>query len=100
MLRLPEIYTYSVSLFMFKYSDQMMPTSLDNLFKKNKEIHSYNTRGANKLRNPKIRTKLAENFITNMGVKVWNSISEIIDPFQKIGTFKKSLIIHLIRNYE
>jgi hypothetical protein len=100
ILRLPDIYTYSVSIFMYKYSHHIMPTSLDNLFLKNNEVHQYNTRGANKLRNPKIRTRLAENFITNSGVKVWNNISQIIDPMQKIGTFKRSLITHLISGYE
>ena len=100
ILRLPDIYTYSVSIFMYKYSHHMMPTSLDNLFIKNKEVQHYNTRGANSLRNPKVRTRLAENFITNSGVKVWNNISQIIDPLQKIGTFKRSLITHLISGYE
>jgi hypothetical protein len=85
ILRLPDIYTYSVSLFMYKYTHHMMPPSLNDLFQQNSEVHSHNTRGANKLRNPRIRTKLAESFITNSGLKIWNNISQLINPEQKLS---------------
>ena len=99
ILRLPEVYTYSVSLFMFKLHHNMLPLTMTMLFTKNNEIHSYNTRGSNNLRNPKIRTKIAEKFISNSGVKILNNIKDIIDPDQKIGSFKRALIIHLIKDY-
>jgi hypothetical protein len=69
------------------------------LFTKNNDIHSHNTRGSNNLRNPKIKTQIAEKFISNSGVKIWNNIKTKIDPNQKIGSFKRALIVHLIKDY-
>ena len=76
-----------------------MPSSLDTLFQKNRDIHSYNTRGASKLRPPKIKTTMAEKFITTTGVKLWNVYSLKIDPSIKIGTFKQRLITLLLTEY-
>jgi hypothetical protein len=77
----------------------MLPDAMIPLFAQNNTIHNYNTRNANKLRAPRIRTNLAEKFITHTGVKIWNEISDIIDPSQKIGTFKFKLITKLIEKY-
>ena len=87
-------------LFMYKYLNNMMPTALDNLFQKNKDIHSYNTRGASKLRPPKINSTLAEKFLTCTGVRLWNEHSPKIDLTTKIGYFKKKLIILLLDEYK
>ena len=84
---------------MYKYHHKMMPTTLDRLFMKNQQIHQYNTRGAARLRPPKIKTCLAENFITTTGVRIWNLLSTTIDPTQKIGTFKQKVITSLISSY-
>ena len=78
----------------------MMPPSLDNLFQKNKDFHSYNTRSANKLRTPKIKSILAEKFKTTTGVNIWNQLVGNLDTTQNISTFKQKLITHLISNYE
>jgi hypothetical protein len=100
LLRVPEIYTYSVTIFMYKYTHQMMPINLNSLFRKNQDIHSYNTRGAQNLRTPQIKTTLAEKFITSAGAKIWNSMKNKLDTTQKISTFKQKLISLLLENYE
>ena len=100
ILRLPEIYIYSNLIFMYKYTNNMMPPSLQNLFQKNNAIHNHNTRGASKLRIPRIRTLIAEQFITYTGVKLWNSITAKIDPTLKISNFKQKLITYLIEDYQ
>ena len=99
ILRLPEIYTFSISIFMYKYLHNMMPPSLDNLFQKNQEIHHYNTRGASKLRPPKIKTNWADKFITATGVSIWNQHSINMDPQMKLSTYKKKIISLLISPY-
>jgi hypothetical protein len=76
-----------------------MPSSLNTLFQKNRDVHSYNTRGASRLRPPKINTTMAERFITSTGVKLWNLYSSKIDPSIKIGTFKQRLITLLLTEY-
>ena len=77
----------------------MLPDALLPLFLKNNAIHSHNTRNANKLRAPRIQSYIAERFITHAGVKIWNDISEIIDPNKKIGAFKRNVAKHLIEKY-
>jgi hypothetical protein len=99
ILRIPEIYIYSTTLFMYKYSHHMMPPSLDALLKKNNDVHQHNTRGASKLRAPRIKTNMAARFITTTGVTLWNDFSKRIDPSLKISGFKKKLTTLLIENY-
>jgi hypothetical protein len=84
---------------MFKYSHKMLPEALTPLFTRTNTIHNYNTRNSNKLRTPRIKTYIAEKFITNSGVKIWNTMSEIITPNQKIGAFKHNLVTNLIEKY-
>ena len=100
ILRLPEIYIFSTMHFMYKFLHNMMPPSLNSLFQKNRDIHSYNTRGASKLRPPKIKTNMAEKFITSTGVKLWNEYSPKIDLTIKISTFKQKLITLLLAEYQ
>ena len=99
ILRTPDIYIYITSLFMYKYVHHMLPPSLESLFQKNNTNHTYSTRGANNLRTPKIKTTLAEKFITFTGVQIWNSIITKIDTSLKISTFKQHLITYLTSKY-
>jgi hypothetical protein len=64
------------------------------------ETHKYNTRGAENLRIPKIKTSIWETFITFTGVKIWNELKSKIDISQKISTFKQKTISFLIEKYE
>jgi hypothetical protein len=100
IMRLPELYTYSTMLFMYKYMHNMMPESLEYLFQKNNDVHDHNTRGASNLRVRKIRTQMAEKFITSSGVRLWNTLSRKIDPTLKIGNFKYCLTTLLIAEYK
>jgi hypothetical protein len=100
ILRLPELYSYSTMIFMYKYTHNMMPLSLAHLFKKNRDVHNHFTRGASNLRTPKIRTNLAEKFITCTGVKLWNSLTLKIDQTLKISNFKYRLTTLLIADYK
>jgi len=85
---------------MYKYTHHMMPENLNDLFQKNSNIHTHNTRGASNLRTPKINSSLAEKFITFAGAKIWNNMQGKIDINTKISTFKQHLITLLLRNYE
>ena len=63
LLRLPEIHAHSIAIFMYKYTNGMLPGIFDKKKYCNKECHNYNTRNANKLRTPLARTTLASKFI-------------------------------------
>ena len=52
ILKLPDIYTLSVSIFMFNYKNSLLPESFNNLFQENNQVHPYQTRNRNNLRPP------------------------------------------------
>ena len=74
LLRLPDIYTLNLGVFMYKFKNSLLPTTFDRFFTTNQDHHRYPTRSANQLRPPLVKTKLAENFITKAGVGLWNEI--------------------------
>ena len=44
ILPLHKIYIYKIGTLMFKYSQDLLPSIFDDVFIKNSQIHSYNTR--------------------------------------------------------
>jgi hypothetical protein len=62
ILKLPDIHTLVVGLFMFKYKTNNLPNIFKHFLRENNEFHSYPTRGANRLRPPKTKTKIAQNW--------------------------------------
>jgi hypothetical protein len=99
ILRFPDLYKFSVMIFMHKYKNDLLPSIFDDFYKKNSSFHAYPTRSANKLRGPKIKTKLATSFIKNSGVVLWNELSPFIDEGCKIAQLKKVLISYFTEKY-
>jgi hypothetical protein len=99
ILRLPDIHSLNIGIFMYKYTSRSLPPIFNDFFLENRAIHNYPTRNASKMRIPRVRTTLAERFIRKTGVKFWNEISEHLDINCSIHTYKKRLKLHLTRNY-
>ena len=99
LLRLPELFTYTAGIFMFKYSNSLLPPTFNNLFNKNRTFHCYPTRTSNHLRIPLVKTKIADNFITKSGAKIWNEITEDIKKIPKLGLFKRKFKECLLTRY-
>ena len=91
ILRLPQIYQNSVGLFMFKYTNGLLPDIFVNFFTRNQFYHSHNTRNAAQLRTPLTKTISATKFIKFTGVASWNLLEHSITTTIKIGSFKKLL---------
>ena len=45
-LSVKRLYSYNVGVFMYKYSNQLLPVVFDNRFSKLTDVHEYNTRNA------------------------------------------------------
>ena len=99
ILHLPEIYKLSLSIFMYKFHNSSLPTYFNNLFSQNSNFHNYPTRNSHLLRAPKIKTRLAENFVTTQGVLIWNEISKKFDVNTSLNIFKKNLTKYLLLSY-
>ena len=67
-----------MTIFMYKYHQQLSPSSLNDLFTPVYQIHSCNTRLSSNLcfSLPKIKTNLGLFNIRYQGVKAWNVLSE------------------------
>ena len=99
ILRLPEIYIHSASMFMFKFKNSLLPQPFDDFFLENRNYHRYPTRTASNIRLPLVKTQIADKFIIKSGAQIWNTISNEIDTAQKIGPFKRILKLYLTRKF-
>ena len=100
ILRLPDIYTFSALIYVYKYKNGLLPSPFDSFYITNSQIHGYPTRKAAQLRAPATKTKIATSFIKRTGVNIWNNFSTIITQHMKIGAFKKAIIANLITKYD
>ena len=85
---------------MHKYQNDKLPPCFTNLFNYNRDVHTYNTRNRHRLRQPRIKTKMAEIFITNMGPLLWNQLEGKLDKNTNLGMFKKNMIGLLLESYD
>ena len=99
ILHLPEIYKLTLSIFMFKFHKSLLPATFDNLFSQNRNFHSYPTRNSHLLRAPKVKTRLAENFVTKQGVLIWNEITTKFEVNTSLNIFKNNLKRYLFSSY-
>ena len=97
ILRIPDIYIYTVGLFMYKYVHRMLPPIFD-MFAYNHDIHTYNTRGSDLLHIPICATNRSQKTVKYTGAECWNSLSSGIETDCKIGTFKKRLRTYIMTN--
>ena len=101
ILRLPDIYRFSILVFMYKYKNNLLPATFDKFYQENKDFHRYPTRGASNLRPPKVKSKLSNSFIRKAGVLLWNEFSpKIIHHINfNIGSFKRQIKGLFINKY-
>jgi hypothetical protein len=98
ILKLEEIHTLLIGIFMFKYKTKSLPNIFDNFFNENNMFHNYPTRGANRLRAPKLKLKIAQNYIKKTGADLWNLLEPHINTHFGLITFKKHLKNYIILN--
>ena len=93
ILKLPDIHILVVGVFMHKFKTNKLPEIFSDFFTSNSEHHEHATRGASKLRPPKVKLRVAHNFVKRLGVNLWNKL-EATDNFNlnlSVCTFKKHL---------
>ena len=88
-----------VGQFMFAFKNFILPRKFENIFMRNNQIHSYNTRHADSFRLPLCRTNIRQFSVFYKGPKVFNSFSPKIAGFSSLESFGKRLKISIISNY-
>ncbi len=91
LLNIDDLYKKECCTFMYKYNNNMLPKSFDNMFTNMESIHDYNTRYKDSYRSEIHKVKN----ILSLGPKIWNSLPRDIRAINHISTFKKAVVTHL-----
>ena len=91
VLTVKRLYYYNIGLFMYKYSNSMLPEMFNIYFNKIEDTHSYNTRNsaANHLYVDFRSTSRGQKSCIYSSSVIWNFILDNLDPNCGIGSFKK-----------
>ena len=98
ILRLEEIHILKIALTMFKVHHNETPLIFRNLFTRNLDLYSYETRQAYLFHVPKARTDYMQRAISVKGVYIWNRIAKRINYDCSTLTFKVGVKKYIIDN--
>ena len=98
VLKLREIYVYSLQIVLYKYHQSLLPRVFDEFFIKNSMIHSHDTRQSNLLHIPLCKSKQAFISIRNYGARIYNHYAGIIDINCSLTSYKASMKRTLLEN--
>ena len=92
ILPLHKVYVYKIGTLMFKYTQNLLPSIFDNVFSRNSQIHSHNTRQVFHI--PLITRLKRQSTVTYQGPIIGNYFAKRLNSNRTINTYKKDL-----RNY-
>ena len=85
---------------MYKYCNNLLPSSFNNMFKTNAENHDYNiTRNALNFAYPNNKLNFCDKSISYQGVKTWNNIPNHVESSKNLNSFKTSFKQLIISEY-
>ena len=76
---------------MYRVHHKVAPILLTELFIRNSEIHSHNTRSQNKLRVPNFKLDVLKYSVRVVGVYFWNFINDNVDCYCSLTAYRYSL---------
>ena len=99
-LKITDINSLQVAIFMFKYSNNQLPSSFQSLFTLNNTIHSYQTRNSQNfhLTNPKLI--IAHKSIRHYGPDLWNNLPITTKSCTTLYSFKSTMKRILLSAYK
>jgi hypothetical protein len=100
ILTLNNIYVLELILFMYKYTNQILPKIFVNYFIQNNDVHEHDTRSADHLRVIRYESTLGQNSFRYNAIKVWNEVGNKIYVENKnvsYKCFKKKVKMHLLQ---
>lgn len=86
-----DMYKKEISIFMYKYKNNMLPQSFDGSFREHQANHKYNTRNKCDYQLPIHKMKT----ILDIGPRMWNELPLYLKSSRTIGQFKRNLIHYL-----
>ena len=98
ILKLQQIYVYTVQSFMYKFNNNMLPEIFTDLFQRNRNVHSRNTRNGYLFRPPLIRTEPGIRTVRVTGVRIFNYFFMELSLDPTISIYKASLRELIVQN--
>ena len=95
ILKLNNINHYVLQLFMFRFHPRKLPVIFDDMFTRNDDIHSHDTRQKLHLHVPLPKTNLVKMSVCYTGVTWWNYYTKFIDTYCSLDVYKKILKMYL-----
>ena len=89
ILRINEIYSLQLGIFMFLLNNNKLPHIFNSMFVRNQHFHNYPTRQARSFHLPKTRTLFANHIFTFAGPKLWNSLPPSLTQLKNLHSFKR-----------
>ena len=83
---------------MYRVHHRIAPIPLNELFVRNSEIHSHNTRSQDKFRVPNFRLDVLKYSLRVIGVYVWNFINENVDCNCSLMSYRFALRQFILGN--
>lgn len=99
ILKVEDIYFMQLGSLMYDLNAGELPLALAQRFKKNSDIHRYNTRQASGLHLPRARTQFTLKTLVHTGPRFWNSLDASIKHTSCKSAFKRRLKFHLLNTY-
>ena len=90
---------YIHGIFMYKYSNNQLPSLFQNYFELNSNIHTYPTRRSSDFHLENPRTILAQKSVRHHGPDIWNTLPCSIRQCPTLSNFKVLLKKHLLLTY-
>ena len=79
-----------IGIMMYKYSNNLLPPAINDLYVPNNDVHKYSTRQKHLLYVNKSNINVYAKSFGNISVRVWNALQSKIDVNVPISKFKKS----------
>ena len=98
ILKINEIYSLQLGVFMFLLNNHELPCIFDSMFLKNQHFHSYPTRQSGSFHLPRTRTLFANHIFTFTGPKLWNAMPQNLTQLKSVHTFKRNFKRKLLEN--
>jgi hypothetical protein len=89
-----------IALFMFRYSNNLLPIIFANYFIKYNAVHGYGTRSSDSYRPHNFNYNLARNTIRRQGPILWSGINSDIRNSVSVNSFKHKFKYVLLSNYQ
>ena len=98
-LTLVDINKLQMGIIMYKFTNNLLPSTFSSYFTSVRNIHQYHTRSHNNLYVPFTRTSFSMNTLRFCGPRLWNGLDPQIKSQSSVGRFKSQYKTYLLTQY-